>query len=183
MNGSEPWNQDRIEQIQDLLDGVVDEGECYLVRCHNGEIEAAAMSKEGIVPLRLTHEELYGCMLSINEDISAAGSHLMSVMFFAAVAFCVGIHLQWFAELSPFLAKFNSLWFFLPFLALVIYVGKTISWIVGDRVYSFRRNELLQAIFESGLSRYQLLSRMEGDPSLADLATVLKKDKRGGKLS
>ena len=65
--------------------------------------------------------------------------------------------------------------------AVVLY--NVIIGFIEKATYQRRRPELLQAIFEAGISRYRLLARMEGDPSISHLADRLKIDRSSGKVA
>lgn len=180
---AERWEPDRSEAIIQALDGILDEGECFLVRCSEGQVVAAAITEDGLTPLRLTHEDLYGCMLSVNEDVTSTTLHTLAISVIVAGILSVAIHLEWLgAVLGPVQTSLQSIWVYITLLFLSFFLGLLIDQLIARKKYDRRRSEIMQALFISGLSRYQLLARLEGDASVAQALSLLKSDSRPGLL-
>ena len=178
-----PGDRDRADEVSTMLDGVLEEGEGFLVRCQNYSVEVVPFHENEPFELKHTHEELYGCLLSINEDISRRRLPYFWIAMVSVVFFSVSLHLFWLDSLSSFdFSGIRSIWFYLAVTLAVAVIYNIVFAVIESGVYKRRRPELLQAIFEAGISRYRLLSRMEGDPSLSHVADQLKIDDASGKV-
>ena len=70
-------DRDRADEIAVVLQGALQDGEGFLVRCNNFSVEVVPFHENEPFELKHTHEELYGCLLSINEEISERSDHLI----------------------------------------------------------------------------------------------------------
>lgn len=178
-----PGDRDRADEVSTLLQGSLEEGEGFLVRCQNYSIEVVPFHENEPFELKHTHEELYGCLLSINEDLSSRRYPYYWILLVAVSFLSLSIHLEWLDTLFQLsFEPVRSLWFYLALTLAMTVLYNIVIGSVESATYRRRRPELLQAIFESGLSRYRLLSRMEGDPGLSHISEQLKVDGTSGKV-
>lgn len=178
-----PGDRDRADEVSTLLEGSLEEGEGFLVRCQNYSIEVVPFHENEPFELRHTHEELYGCLLSINEDLAKRRYPYFWIVLVAVSFFSLSVHLEWLDQ--AFQMSFESIrnvWFYLALTLAISVIYNVVIAAVESATYRRRRPELLQAIFEAGLSRYRLLSRMEGDPGLSHISDQLKVDGTSGKV-
>jgi hypothetical protein len=178
-----PGDRDRADEISTLLQGNLQEGEGFLVRCNNFSIEVVPFNESEPFELKHTHEELYGCLLSINEDMTERRFPYFWVLLMMVVFVCLGIHLQWFDGYTGVgLESVRSVWFYISIILASVVIYGVVKSFIERAVYKSRRPELLQAIFEGGITRYRLLARMEGDPGISSIGDKLKIDRSSGKV-
>jgi hypothetical protein len=178
-----PGDRDRADEVATFLEGALQDGEGFLVRCNNFSIEVVPFHEQEPFELKHTHEELYGCLLSINEEISERQFPYFWLTLVALVFFCLALHLQWLDTLLNIdFQGIRSIWFYLSTALATVVLYNIIIGFVERSIYRRRRPELLQAIFEAGINRYKLLARMEGDPGISHISDKLKIDRSSGHL-
>ncbi len=173
---SQTLEEKRVAELTERVEDFLCEGEEFLVRCLDDEIEVIPAQQASAV--RRTHEDLYGFMLSLNQQLSEAAAVPRWIVRLGVLALILGLHLDWFAGLPvPIeMAKLQSWWVY----GLMLLLGYAVNSLVHEwrqhQIYNNRRAELLHLLNESGLPKYRLLTQIEGDPAVSDFSSMLKKD-------
>jgi hypothetical protein len=165
----------RKEVIARALDGVLAEGEQYVVRCSGGEVQIQNMEA---MEARQKYPRLYGHMLALHERIDNAGGSLIIFMLAGAGLFCLGVHLEWWDDWLGVaaMAKLRSGWFYLAALVLAFLLGGTIANWLEKRAYRQGRDELIELMKQEKLSRESLLTTILDDATVAKVAEYLVTD-------
>jgi hypothetical protein len=166
----------RSTEIVVMLDGMLHDGESITV-CNNSEhIEILNESTD----LRSEHPKLYGRLLSTSEQLSDAGTSTLPIIGIVCLAFCLAIQLDWFEAFDIDTEKIRSLWFYGGVLLGGFIVFGFFVTVLEGRVFRRHRQSLAKAAQDADYDRFGLLSEIEGDPSLTDVAAAIKKDDRFG---
>jgi hypothetical protein len=173
---SQTLEEKRIAELTERIEDFLCEGEEFLIRCQDGQTEVLAGPE--INPVRRNHEELYGFLLSLNQQLSEAANLPRWIVRILFLGLILGLHQDWFSGLPwPIdFAKLQSWWVY----GLVFLLGFAINSLIQEwaqhRIYAHRRSEFSRLLNESGLPKYRLLTQIEGDPSLPAVSQMLKKD-------
>lgn len=173
---SQTLEEKRIAELTGRLEDFLCEGEEFLIRCLEGQTEIIPGPE--VSPVRRNHEELYGFLLSLNQQLGDAARLFRWIVRLLFLSLILGLHLDWFSgfALPINLAKLQSWWVY----ALIFLFGYAINSLIKELaqhyIYASRRSELLRLLNESGLPKYRLLTQIEGDSALSDVAHMLKRD-------
>ncbi len=172
---SQTLEEKRISDLTSRLEDFLHEGEEFLVRRADGELEIDRPLSGS--RLKKTHEELYGHLLAINQRLEEAGGFLTWIVRLAILGVIVGIELHWFTEIAGVRVESLQSWWLYFLLALGGYAINSLirDWFI-HRAYARGRDELLAAVDESDLGRYRVLTQIEDDPALSEVSRMLKKD-------
>jgi hypothetical protein len=172
-NMSKSIDAGRTEEIADMLDGMLGEGEAIIAR-HNGSvIEVSATSGA----MRVEHPQLYGRLLAASEDISNAGTSLLPIVGIGAMGVCLAIQLEWFEAFGIDAEKVRSFWFYGAVMLAGFFVFAYLVTVLERRAFRRHRGSLAKAAREAGYDRFVLLSEIEGDASLKNVAEAIKTER------
>jgi hypothetical protein len=172
----------RGRKIARQLDGLLDEGQSMLVRCETGVIKVFEVEGEDdeltrVSPLRDSHPELYGRMLALDQAVDKAGGFLLGLLWIVTTVTFV---LTWSGALDGLfglaLGHIISFWMILPFVIVMGIVTSQIGNVFEKAKYAGLRGALHAAIDGSGLTLPTVLSKIEGDQAVSNLAERLKID-------
>jgi len=173
---SQTLEEKRVAELTDRIADFLCEGEEFLIRCQDDEIEV--IPTQHASPLRRSHEELYGFMLSVNQHLREAAIIPRWIVRLLLLSLILALHLDWLSGLAlPFqLSKLQSWWVY----GLIVVFGYAVNSMLKEwrqhQIYRQRREELLKQLNEYGIPKYRLLTQVEGDDSLDELTMMLKKD-------
>ncbi len=173
---SQTLEEKRIAELTEMVEDFLCEGEAFLVRCEEDQIEVVPAQHAN--PIRRNHEELYGLMLSLNQQLAQAATLPRWGVRLFVFASILALHLEWFSGLGlPInFAKLQSGWVYGLLFAFGFATNSLIKEWTQHGIYARRRSELQQYITEAGLPKYRVLTEIEGDASLSNVASMLKKD-------
>jgi hypothetical protein len=162
--------------IAKAVEHLVKPGESWIVR--KGEDAEVEVSRETTSSLATTHPDLYGRLLKISEQLSSAGGSFIIWGILAVVVMCVGLHLHWFDSLlGEFVENIRSIWFYLVATVVAFLASVELAQLKERGMYRRCRESILQDVKAAGISPHGLITLVEGDDALSDLADHLKKDK------
>lgn len=173
---SQTLEEKRIAELTERIEDFLCEGESFLIRCQDEEIEVLPAQQAN--PIRQNHEELYGLLLSLNQQLAEAAVIPRWFVRFLVFSMILGLHLEWFSGLALPIdwAKLQSWWVYL----LIFLLGYAFNSLLKEwrqhQIYAHRRGELMQHLNESGLGRYRLLTQIEEEPNLSEVSHMLKRD-------
>ncbi len=173
---SQTLEEKRISELTERIENFLCEGEAFLIRFQEDELEV--LPAEQASPIRRNHEELYGLLLSINQQLAEAALIPRWVVRLLVLTWILALHLEWFSGLPvPFdISKLQSGWVY----ALIAVFGFAVNSLFKEwrqhRIYADRRGELLTQIAETGLSKYRVVTHLQDDGELSDISHMLKKD-------
>lgn len=165
---------DRKSQIVASVDHLVRPGEAWVIRRNKGELE---VEEEGRSALASTHPELHGRLLQANEGIKSAGGWMLIFGTLAVAAGCLAIHLNWLDSILG--AKAESLRSFWLYGFAIVASFFVLAWITDrmeSMVYRRFRSSIINALPAARITPHQLISLIEGDAALSNVAQYLKKD-------
>ena len=168
-------DDEKRQAVADALYPILEEGDMYHVACEDGEI---LISEPDFSTCRDRHPRLFGRMLSLNAELAEAGGHLTYVLLLGAGAFCLGLHLRWWDSWmgEDVAERMRSIWFYFFVFAIVFKINGLIGVRLENYIYRGRRDDLLAILREEDLDRDVLLSIIEGEESVANVARQLKLD-------
>ena len=95
----------------------------------------------------------------------------------AIEALCVGIHMSWWPAIGTLaIAQLQGVWVYLLIHLIGLCVFGALMALPERRAYKKHRDLVHEAIDRSELNRFEVIGKIEGDPSLSCIATRLKKD-------
>ena len=167
-------DDDRAADIASALAGRIRTGETFVVRKGESGIEVRASDE---TPLRRTHPEMYGQLLSANEQIVHAGVSYIWIFGIFSLALCVAIHREWFKTFGSIpVEKLQSVWTYL----LVVVAGYVISMYLTEfaeaRVYQRWKRTIVEALEKAGMGHYHLLQQIEGHVEVKAISDLIKRD-------
>lgn len=182
-------DEERLYELSRQLEGVLEEGESFAIRCENYSIDVVSLKSPELFQLRRSHEDLYGCLLDVSEDMKSATSKLGLWILLLTVGVLVGVQLSWFERMSFLPLRLRVLaenlhgYGFPVVFTITMYIFhmSLVEQVEAWR-YQSQRSKVLRAMFESGMTRYRLISKIEGDPSLRRFAHHFKRDHGSGRL-
>jgi hypothetical protein len=165
----------RFERVAAALEDILQDGDELVVRCEDGEIE---ISEAGMTICREKHPQLYGYLLSFNEELSSAGTSVTLLGLFPVALICLGIHLEWWDRMlgGPYTEPVRSIWFYIVVLLGGFFAFGAWADTLEKRAYRQGRDELISLLRSEGIHRDTLLSMIEGDPSVSRVSRHLKLD-------
>ena len=173
---SETLEEKRVAELTERIEDFLCEGEEFLIRCQDDEIEVIATQQAS--PIRRTHEELYGFLLSLNQQLRDAALIPRWIVRFVILSLILALHLEWFDGLPlPFdVGKLQNWWVY----GLILLFGFAVNSLLKEwrqhQIYAHRRGDFLAHLNDSGLPKYRLLTQVDGDPALAEFSLMLKRD-------
>jgi len=171
--------EEQRQAIAESLDGIVADGERFVVDCHDGRIEVQEIEDADLRPLAEEKPELYGHLLAVSEVLSDAGASLVVFSMLLVAAICLTVHMQWIDTfLRVDIEHLRSIWVYGFALAASFFVVGQIAVWVEAAAYRRHREELIQSIHRAGIGRWHLLARIAEDEQLENVADHMKKDAR-----
>ena len=168
---------ERANGIAAALEGVLEEGDAFLVRRTPERIEVTRPEPEESPPLDEAHPELYGHLLQVSEELSDAGCNLVWMGLAAVAGICLAIHMQWLDNvLGIDVERLRSLWVYGFAIVVTFFLCGYFAEQMEQRVYARRRGELMRTIREAGFTARTLLARIAKREDLKDVADQLKTD-------
>jgi hypothetical protein len=173
---SETLEEKRISELTERIEDFLCEGESFLIRCQDDELEVLPAQQAN--PVRRNHEELYGLLLSLNQQLADAALIPRWVVRLSVLTLILALHLNWFSgwDLPIDLGKLQSLWVY----GLMALLGHAVNSLITEwrqhQIYAGRRGELLAHLNEIGLGKYRLLTQIEGEALLSEVSHLVKKD-------
>jgi hypothetical protein len=129
-------------------------------------------------PIKHQHPELYGKLLEVDKALQDAGAPLLLLYLILVLVVYCGLWFGWY-KIIPGLEEVD-----LGVCVVYALVGGvfTAIWLAHcnlrqRRCYQQHREEIVEFLHGAGLSRYQLLTDLEGDKSLRDVSDALKRDR------
>ena len=184
----------RVEELEGILRQELAPDETFNVRWQDGNLKVEALTEldaaEEIIrshsvaypyePYEMKAdipEELRGVLLSANQRINDSGMALMFSGIVAIEALCVGIHMSWWPAIGTLaIAQLQGVWVYLLIHLIGLCVFGALMALPERRAYKKHRDLVHEAIDRSELNRFEVIGKIEGDPSLSCIATRLKKD-------
>ena len=171
--------QERQQEIARSLEGILVEGEKFVVDCGGGRIDVQGIEEAIFRPLAEEKPELYGHLVAVSEILSDAGSNFVLFPMMTVAAICLTIHMKWIDTiLGVDVDKVRSIWVYAIALTACFFVCGQIALWVEALVYRRYRADLIRAIREAGLSRWHLLARISKDEDMSNIVDKLKTDWR-----
>jgi hypothetical protein len=173
---SQTLEEKRIAELTERIEDFLCEGEAFIIRREEDELEVLPAQKDN--PIRRNHEELYGLMLSLNQQLAEAASLPRWVVRLMVLSLILALHLEWLSGLPlPIdFAKLQNYWVYGLIFLLGFAINSTIKEWCQHQIYARRRGELMRQLQDSGLPKYQALTQMEGEPALSEVSHMLKRD-------
>lgn len=171
----------RGRKIADQLEGLMDDGEAFLMRCEGERIRVFEAEDDETVPVpsRLADREpaLHGKLLRAEAALDAAGSWMTKLVWLVALLAIVGIATGWLgAWLGIDVEPLQSFWVYVAILGLTITVTSTLGGFFERIRYAGLRAEVHRAIDESGLDADTAISLLATGNDLTTVAKFLKRD-------
>lgn len=163
---------DRAEVVKKALDGVLQDGERWVVSRTKGEVEV----RDAASRLKEENPRLYGVLLTHEQAIAEAGGMLFFGALLGAIGVSIALHVRLLdGPLGDHAAQLRSGWVY-AFLIIVAVIGSLrLCGHFERQAYARRRDELLDEIGQAGLDRPTLLTLLEGDSALSNVAEHLKR--------
>lgn len=173
---SQTLEEKRVAELTERIDDFLCEGEEFLIRCQEGQTEVIPGPE--VSPVRRNHEELYGFLLSLNQQLAEAARLSRWVVRLAFLSLILGLHLDWFSSLAlPIdFTKLQNWWVYGLVFLFGFAVNSLIKELAQHHIYANRRADLMRLLRESGLPKYRLLTQIEGDSALSEISHMLKRD-------
>lgn len=173
-------DDDRVADIASALNGRIRTGESLLVRKGEAGIEVHVSDES---PLKETHPELYGQLLSANEQVSQAGMSYFWILGCLALTACIAIHREWFDKIGTLsVDKLQSFWTYV----LVVGAGFVMSIYLTEfaeaRVYHRWKRTITEGLEKAGMGRYPLLALLEGHVEVKSIGDLIKRDQHFERL-
>ncbi len=126
--------------------------------------------------LKKEHSELHGRLLIANERLENVGTMLIWMMLLAVVGACVALHKAWLDPVFGIPVENLQGWGVYSLILLVAFVFYSIYNEVAEKM-AYRRihPSIENYLSQNGLSLPWLVSQIEGDESLSEVAEQLKK--------
>ncbi len=123
------------------------------------------------------HEELYGFLLLANQKIANVGTALVWFIGASVFALCVTIHMRWVDHVFWIpIERLRSVLVYL-LIAILSFMAYVIVSTLRERAVYYRfKPELLMFLQRDNVSVYSLLSLIDRDRRLKDLAEQIKDD-------
>jgi hypothetical protein len=171
--------KERAERIAAALQDILVERE-KLVVCKVAGRVVVTEADEGVSPsMSQSHPELFGHLLEIGEELARAGRALALPVFLVAVILCAAIQMKWHDRVFGIeTEQLQGFWVYILIAMVAWWVHSMIVRVRVSMVYRRRRDELLAAIRQAGLSRRYVLAGIEGNANLLQLAKRLKLDRK-----
>lgn len=173
---SQTLEEKRIAELKERIEDFLCEGEEFVIRCQDDEIEVLPAQQSS--PVRRNHEELYGLLLSLNHQLAQAAQIPRWIIRFLVLGTILAVHLNWLdgLHLPIDFSKLQSWWVY----GLLMLFGFAINSLFKEwrqhRIYAGRRSELVHVLQQSGLAKYRLLTQIENDAALEEVSHMLKRD-------
>src|SRR5688572_21320074 len=136
---SQTLEEKRIAELTERIDDFLCEGEEFLIRLQDGQTEI--ISGPEVNPVRRNHEELYGFLLSLNQQLAEAAQLPRWIVRLLFLSLVLGVHLDWFSGLAMPIdfSKLQSWWVY----ALVSLFGYAVNSLIKEmaqhHIYGKRR--------------------------------------------
>lgn len=136
------------------------------------------MGDDGYVSdLKEDHEELYGLLLLANQKISNVGTSSIWVMAIIVLAICVSLHMRWVTDIAGIpVDDFRSVGVYVLISVSTFYLYTVVTNFQERAVYLQIKPEIEIYLQRYHLSYYNLLSQIQDDDDLNDIATKIKDD-------
>jgi len=171
--------QDRQEEIAESLEGLLVDGERFVVDCHDGRVDLQSIEEANLKPLAEEKPELYGHLLAVSEALSDAGSSFVLFAMITVAGICLAIHMDWIDTfLNVDVQKIQSPWVYAFVLIACFFASGQIALWIEASAYRRHRGEVIRAVRDAGLTRWHLLARISQDEDLSNLVEKLKTDSR-----
>lgn len=123
-------------------------------------------------------KNLYGLLLSVNEQLVKSAGGLIVVSVVLSVLVCVGLHLGLFDRFLGEELLILKKWYVYLILVIVAFViGGVLDDKKSKRIYSRYRSQIFHTAEMARISVYELIVELEGDSSLKEIRKMLKRDK------
>jgi len=165
-------SDDRTGEVQDALSDVLENGDRFVVSKHDGTIAVV------VAPSKLKEEQpqLYGTLLSLNQALVDAGGLLTIFFLVGAAGISVALHVHLLDTLiGPRAEDLRSVWLYLFLLVAAFVVGGQIATMIERSTFNNAREEVLAEIENAKLERMTVLTLIEGDPALSNVAEHLRR--------
>jgi hypothetical protein len=127
---------------------------------------------------RRRHQEFYGKLLEVHAAVDNSGTLTLAVYLISLLVAYAALWGGWYEQV-PALAniELNNFWTYLALLAVALfgYTGHA-GWIERWH-YSRHRHALQDLATKAGVSRYQLLARLEDDAAVKKALAMIKRDR------
>ena len=166
-------NKSRQEDlIRKAVDELVLEGQVFVVSRKDDELEVKDPA-DSALELRHENPELYGKLLSIDNQFEGRSGFIIGIILLLALGGCAALHIGAFGPGAEIL---RSIWVYLVIVFLAILL---IGFVLGGMeklVYSRVVRDLRRDLQDADFTRERLLARIAGDKSLERLSEKLKGD-------
>lgn len=166
----------RAAEIAAALDGRIRTGESIVARRGESGVEVRLAEESSI---QRSHPEMYGQLLSANEQISQAGTTIIWVVGLISLGVCAAIYREWFASIGPIpVEKLHSFWTYILVLGIGFTIAMYLTELAEARVYQRWKRTIVEALERAGMGRYHLLAQLEGHVEVKAVANMIKRDQR-----
>ncbi len=134
----------------------------------------------GSTKLSLADEDpdLYGMLLLADQKIGNVGTASIWIWALLGLGLCVGLHMRWFETLTGMdCSAFRGFGVYMLICTTAFTLFATTNSWQQRNVYYGMRNEILNALQKSGRSVYSILTAIQSDDLLKNIAGQLKDDK------
>jgi hypothetical protein len=170
-------NDETKARVASALGGVIEDGERFLVSCKNGVVDVDTAGGER--PLVETEPELYGHLMTLNQELSSTGAGLTLFFLIGSVVLSMSIGLGWLDMLGVPAGWLQSWWVYLLIVLLGFMVGGALADGKSNGVFARAYSGLISMSARAGLNRFTLLARIKDDKDLSELAKYLAKKDAG----
>lgn len=142
------------------------------------EHEPNRSSQAAPIPLRREHPELYGKLLEANAAIGDAGGILFFLYLILLIGLYCGLWMGWYHRI-PVLRRMDlgNFWMYALVTAIVVAIWIGHFTILQRLCYRRHRDEILDLLRATKLTRYRFLAETEGDQAIQEVASALKRDR------
>ena len=140
--------------------------------------DTPAVADSKSTELRFTHPAVYGSLLEINSAMESVGGFSLVCCLASLLGTYSALWLEWY-RFIPGLERtdLSSIWIYaLVFVLFVGIWGGIVGW-QERRQYQRHRTTLYRLLAQSGISRHEAISAIEGDRLVAKASQALKLDR------
>jgi hypothetical protein len=163
---------DREDVVKEALADVLHEGERFVVSRSKGDVEVRDAGSR----LKEDNARLYGHMLGLNQTLSEAGTNVLLWGIIVGCGLAIGLHVQAFtAVLGDHEVMLRSGWVYGFIVVAVTMASFSVTTRLERAAYERNRDALMEEIASANLDRPTLLTLIEGDSALSNVAEQLKR--------
>jgi hypothetical protein len=170
--------EDTKARVAYALRDIMQDGDRFLVSCKNGAVDVDPPPvDEKEEELSKTEPELYGHLMTLNQELSSAGTGLTFFFLIASVLISMAIGLGWLESLFDISTdSLESWWVYLLIVILGFMIGGALADGKSKDAFARAYGNLMSMASRAGFNRYTLLARIKDDKELSELVKYLGKE-------